>query len=77
MIVRLVQGCQVSLCQFSSHPNPGIGLIQAKASPPTPEPQGLAGVLPEFVGFVGGRTRSPGPGQRSGAAPADDSPPAG
>ena len=58
----------------SSHPNPGIGLIQAKASPPTGEPQGSAGVLP---GFVGGRTRSPGPGQRSGAAPADASPPAG
>ena len=58
----------------SSHPNPGIGLIQAKAPPPTHEPQGLAGVLP---GFVGGRTRSPGPGQRSGAAPADASPPAG
>ena len=58
----------------SSHPNPGIGLIQAKASPPTRETQGLAGVLPGFVGFVGGRTRSPGPGQRSGAAPADASP---
>ena len=60
----------------SSHPNPGIGLIQAKAPPPTREPQGLAGALPGFVGFVGSRTRSPGPGQRSGAAPADVSPPA-
>ena len=26
--------------KVSSHPNPGIGLIQAKASPPTREPQG-------------------------------------
>ena len=33
--------------------------------------------MPGFVGFVGGRTRSPGPGRRSGAAPADASPPAG
>ena len=51
-----------SVPKASSHTNPGIGLIQAKASPPTREPQGLAGVLPGFVGFVGGRTRSPGPG---------------
>ena len=55
----------------SSHPNPGIGLIQAKAPPPTREPLGLAGVL---SGLIGCRTRSQSRGQGSSATPADAQP---
>ena len=55
----------------SSHPNPGIGLIQAKAPPPTREPLGLAGVL---SGLIGCRTRSQSRGQGSSTTPADAQP---
>ena len=55
----------------SSHPDPGIGLIQAKAPPPTREPLGLAGVL---SGLIGCRTRSQSRGQGSSTTPADAQP---